>query len=1164
MFCLRPESNTMDDLEECIESISKEHQTLAERKGQQSLYISGFSMEDIEDAWKEIKVKVESMIVVTRVVPVSACQLKYVKARHASYFSEVLTECELVFPDLPVRSESTLEIKLSGKLIPVNRVLEKLKTVKSMYKIEEVSVQCPKIHLRIWKRRWDAFSADKKNKSGVFVEYTTLSVSSVAYDVTVKFTLYGDNILAIQEAKLAIVRFENGQSTRTHQLKLSNEQFELLTTHLPKLQDELVQSSSVYLHSDLEKREANLVVPLNSTVNVLEIEQKLKLELSPKSTVETITFKDKVVSKLLQNPIKYMLENSPHLRFLKATFHQTGPHLVVQLEGTTKEVRAAKLFLKQCIKQTQSKQIATQRMSIPTKHVPILSSAQFTTSCVSVVQENLGVSCYFPTPKTQEVILDHVAVQCSAGSVCTVKLCKGSVIEEEVDAVIAPTNILLSTTVFTATNNIARAAGPEVLEGAFLEYLMENISPSLGDVVEVDCGKLPFQSLFLAVIERDNEEVLAQAVQSAFRLACESRFGSLSFPSMMHAFPSHVLTKVVLDTVDNVVQSSSDSTMHTVRIVLPPTEPSILASRIFKRYRERNGTVAKSLAELHVHTSKRPPSFNSLIRETKDVSSQPCTGDTSSLMTKPKWMWQDDTKQFVQYTPEISDMLTDKWKANLSGSTPVIINTTIYTIDFRSMTQKNISTGHRRRIKCCLDSSNVQGLGYDSSYPSSQHLPTTAMDSSPVTGNQAASFQWLYKNDAGIYTLYHRHHSNIIELMYQGRSSQQVTGIGKWEYSFDFQAMKQVNIKTNTRRSIKREISPSMPKAAAVPVVQSPSVPEQQDYIGLRGPKANLEEATKMIRSKLQSLSITKSVALPSRLTTDNAFQDTLENIIRKHMYVYIHKANEASASSRKESILVEGEEQKVLSAFTEIQSEIIRLSNEDTHYPDEWEPQEKTCEVFEVAKGSREWIRISSQFKETMHDSEITSIKRVQNKWLWEKYQSDKKRMQTKNEGSVNEIDLFHGSRKVSADTIVHSEEGFDMRFSSAGMWGQANYFAVTARYSDTYAYQYPGKQIKELLVAKVLTGDSITLPSDKTLRMPPEKQQTGSNSELMLTQVRYDTVNGTTHGSKVYMTYSNDKAYPAYVITYRRHHDREAASLMVAARKPSNTYAYNSSAIA
>ena len=46
---------------------------------------------------------------------------------------------------------------------------------------------------------------------------------------------------------------------------------------------------------------------------------------------------------------------------------------------------------------------------------------------------------------------------------------------------------------------------------------------------------------------------------------------------------------------------------------------------------------------------------------------------------------------------------------------------------------------------------------------------------------------------------------------------------------------------------------------------------------------------------------------------------------------------------------------------------------------------------------------------------------------------------MYDKNDGRVNELYLFHGSRKVTAETICGSEEGFDMHYSCEGMWGGA-----------------------------------------------------------------------------------------------------------------------------
>ena len=37
----------------------------------------------------------------------------------------------------------------------------------------------------------------------------------------------------------------------------------------------------------------------------------------------------------------------------------------------------------------------------------------------------------------------------------------------------------------------------------------------------------------------------------------------------------------------------------------------------------------------------------------------------------------------------------------------------------------------------------------------------------------------------------------------------------------------------------------------------------------------------------------------------------------------------------------------------------------------------------------------------------------------------------------------LYHGTGNTPPDMIYKSEEGFDMRFSNQGMWGQAVYFA-------------------------------------------------------------------------------------------------------------------------
>ena len=72
------------------------------------------------------------------------------------------------------------------------------------------------------------------------------------------------------------------------------------------------------------------------------------------------------------------------------------------------------------------------------------------------------------------------------------------------------------------------------------------------------------------------------------------------------------------------------------------------------------------------------------------------------------------------------------------------------------------------------------------------------------------------------------------------------------------------------------------------------------------------------------------------------------------------------------------------------------------------------------------------------------------------------------------------------------------------------------------------------KMLVAKVLTGLPFVSPPNRELRFPPERADTGAREGRV--RRRYNSVQGTTGGSEVYITYSNEQAYPAYIISYIR----------------------------
>ncbi len=100
-------------------------------------------------------------------------------------------------------------------------------------------------------------------------------------------------------------------------------------------------------------------------------------------------------------------------------------------------------------------------------------------------------------------------------------------------------------------------------------------------------------------------------------------------------------------------------------------------------------------------------------------------------------------------------------------------------------------------------------------------------------------------------------------------------------------------------------------------------------------------------------------------------------------------------------------------------------------------------------------------------------------------------------------------------------------MRFSPGGMWGQANYFAVNASYSD--GYHHPTSNgVKQMFFAKVMIGNTIFCPPDSKLKMPPIINPAKPTEH-------YDSVQGNTNGSDVFMIYTNKQAYPEYLISYK-----------------------------
>jgi Poly(ADP-ribose) polymerase catalytic domain len=86
------------------------------------------------------------------------------------------------------------------------------------------------------------------------------------------------------------------------------------------------------------------------------------------------------------------------------------------------------------------------------------------------------------------------------------------------------------------------------------------------------------------------------------------------------------------------------------------------------------------------------------------------------------------------------------------------------------------------------------------------------------------------------------------------------------------------------------------------------------------------------------------------------------------------------------------------------------------------------------------------------MPNATVHEIMRIQNRVIWNKYQTEINNFQsTKGQAPIVRM-LYHGTRQTNPSLLFSGREGFDMRYSPGGMWGIANYFAANASYSDAY----------------------------------------------------------------------------------------------------------------
>uniref|UniRef100_A0A8C9JNR3 Poly [ADP-ribose] polymerase n=1 Tax=Panthera tigris altaica TaxID=74533 RepID=A0A8C9JNR3_PANTA len=235
---------------------------------------------------------------------------------------------------------------------------------------------------------------------------------------------------------------------------------------------------------------------------------------------------------------------------------------------------------------------------------------------------------------------------------------------------------------------------------------------------------------------------------------------------------------------------------------------------------------------------------------------------------------------------------------------------------------------------------------------------------------------------------------------------------------------------------------------------------------------------------------------------------------------IIIHVLGENDVRKTVSTVLEECEQRK----YTSVSFPAIGTDNIPEHWTDM--NQQLSC-VIELQPGQSEYDIVKDKFSETCLSYKIEKIERIQNIWLWKSYQIKKKHMDIKNGHTDNERVLYHGT---AADSVPYvNQHGFNRSYAgkNAAAYGKGTYFAIDASYSANDKYSRPDSNgRKHIYVVRVLTG--VYTLGYAGLVTPPSKNP-HNPTDL------FDSVTDNVQHPSLFVVFSDNQAYPEYLITFR-----------------------------
>ena len=703
----------------------------------------------------------------------------------------------------------------------------------------------------------------------------------------------------------------------------------------------------------------------------------------------------------------------------------------------------------------------------------------------------------------------------------TIEVMKGDITKLEVDCIVNAANAKLEHDGGVA-KAISEAGGPTIQKGC-TKYIAEKGSLPVGGAVlqgsgHLLCTKLIHVSsaLWDPMDQKTCVDQLKNCVATVFQLCETHELASVAIPGIStgnYGFPAHVSTKAVLQESKEYLDANPLSLIQ--RLIFIDINDKIVDSYNSDCQKQFGLETKLNSFTNKLPITKRGPVYPSLPTATPR---QFVSTNTSSQGPVVEFYWKENDGHFYTYGNKFQDILKAAYKTNPLGSASFQRGEYTYAVDFSTLKQTNTSTNVERTIK-------IQHTVDPNTTPLPKPTPLPAN----IDSDEADLYcYWYFFNEHNQWVPYaHDITKKLSDAYLNNPQGSFVISQVNFSYHIDFKTMKQTNQESGTVRSIKADKNKLESAMGNLAITSS-------ENVTLFG----IQENMNLAKNKLDRFIRLKctSKELPIHNIPKTVMISTIIKLKRKYSHVKI----ELQDSGEDYVIKLDGFKAHVTIVENQLKDVYIK-SLEDVQkqdrlsqakFPDNWEAHasNETIRVVPLVNNSPEWVRVAAQFNQSSRRT-IRSIERVQNKWLWKKYQQIKDSFK-EIEMNENELTVFHGTRTTDPELIYKGSEGFDFRHSSQGMWGKANYFAVNASFCESYQYTDPVTNANKILQVKLLAGNVIHSPANSSLTMPPLLPN--SLNQHFVGQ-RYDTVSGDhSAGSKIYMVYTNERAYPEYLITY------------------------------